>query len=292
MPPGLLVVVTDSGAVELLDSSSGKPVRTLVTSGAIGDEIAVSPDAKTIYFVRQSGCFGEIDSVPVAGGVAQNVAPGSFPAISPNGTMLAYATEPDLTQTGCAGSGNVAKQFAVVVRNLASGSERKFPMAPALVSNGLPAPISHLSWESDDKRLIVSIASAEDNEGWNLIAFNTATQRYYDAPNSYRLALSGANPTESYYREGVAIPDGNIFVSRYCCAGLSSPTSSILMQEVNTFGKLVHQIAVGFAGRQHLSLDVDPSGKWFLYLSGPDLYVSNNGADPNLLTTGFVAAAW
>jgi hypothetical protein len=38
-------------------------------------------------------------------------------------------------------------------------------------------------------------------------------------------------------------------------------------------------------------LDVNPDGRWLLYLAGRDLYVSPGGAKPHLLTTSLIAAA-
>jgi len=42
--------VSTSGDVEFLDSSSGAVIRKLAT-GAIGDEISMSPDGARIYFM-------------------------------------------------------------------------------------------------------------------------------------------------------------------------------------------------------------------------------------------------
>ncbi len=55
---------------------------------------------------------------------------------------------------------------------------------------------------------------------------------------------------------------------------------------------LVGQVAIGWRDRDHTSLDADPSGRWLLYLSGPDLFLSLDGAAPFKLTTGLAAAAW
>lgn len=64
------------------------------------------------------------------------------------------------------------------------------------------------------------------------------------------------------------------------------------MWEVDADGLLTHQVAVGSAALDHTSLDVSADGKWLLYLAGSDLYVSQGGAKPHLLTTGLTAAAW
>jgi hypothetical protein len=96
----------------------------------------------------------------------------------------------------------------------------------------------------------------------------------------------------SYYREGVYLRDGDLFVNQMCCAGLPARVTSSLLLEVGPSGELVRQVAIGFRDRDHTSLSADPSGHWLLYLSGPDLFLSLDGAAPFKLTTGLTAAAW
>lgn len=55
---------------------------------------------------------------------------------------------------------------------------------------------------------------------------------------------------------------------------------------------MIRQVAVGFTDRDHTSLAVDRSGKELLYLSGTDLYVSDGGQRPRLVTGGVIAATW
>ena len=88
------------------------------------------------------------------------------------------------------------------------------------------------------------------------------------------------------------MPDGNLFVSRACCAGVPVRNTSRLMWEVTTAGGFVHQVAIGFPNLDHTSLDVSPTGDWLLYLAGTDLYVSQGGATPHEVTSALVAAAW
>jgi hypothetical protein len=51
-------------------------------------------------------------------------------------------------------------------------------------------------------------------------------------------------------------------------------------------------VAIGFTDRDHRSLDSDATGRWLLYLSGQDLYVSEDGRTPTRLASGLAAAAW
>jgi len=99
-------------------------------------------------------------------------------------------------------------------------------------------------------------------------------------------------PLQSYLREGVYMPNGDLFVSRACCGGFPMHNTSRLMWEVTVGGALVHQVAIGFPNLDHVSLDVSSDGNWLLYLAAHDLYVSAGGAAPRKITSGLIAAAW
>jgi len=292
--PPAVIAVTKGGALVILDSANGSIAKTLVPSGVIGDEISVSADRTTVYFAAAHGCTTEVESVPVTGGSPTLLGKGSLPAVSPDGAKLAMAREPSLT-TGCIPhTGDLTSQYKLVVRTLSGGGQVIYPMLAPGQSSGLPYPISHLSWSPDGTHLAVSISSAEDNEGWNLVILDTATARYYlSGAGDVSVPVTGQPSTsDSYLREGVFMPDGNLFVSRACCAGVPVRNTSRLMWEVNPAGALVHQVAIGFANLDHTSLDASASGKWLLYLGGDILYVSHDGHTPKQLATGLIAAAW
>ena len=291
-PPGM-VAVTSGGALVVLNSATGAPARTLVPGGVLGDEISVSPDGGTVYFAEKHGCTGDIAAVPVTGGSPVVIAAGTLPALSPDGKTLAFAREPSLT-TGCVpASGNLTTQFQLVLRTLSSGAERVLPMLPASQSSGLPAPISHVSWAADDSRLLVSVSSVQDNEGWQMVIVNTGSASFYlSGAGDVSVPVSGAAAQRSYWREGVFMPNGNLFVSRVCCAGFPVHNRSALLWEVSPGGVLQHQVAVGFPNLVHTSLAVNRAGRWLLYLAGTSLYVSDNGSTPRQLGAGLAAAAW
>ena len=287
--PGV-VAVTTSGAVVVLDPSTGGVTHTLVASGAVGDEIAVSPGG-TVYFAAARGCADEIESVPLAGGTPTMIAPGVLPAVSPDGTRLAFARNPLYLPDGC-NPPLSATHFTLAVRTLGIGHQVVYPMS-VNGDKALSSPISHLSWAPDGTRLAVSIRETQDNEGWNIILADTASAKYYlSGPGDAAVPLTGPQASRSYYREGVFLPDGSLFVNRVCCLGFPPHTTSSLMWEVGTSGGLVHQVAIGLTSRVHASLDVDATGRWLLYLSGTDLYVSRDGAAPVLAASGLAAAAW
>jgi hypothetical protein len=292
--PGI-VAVTTAGALVKLDPGTGSVTQTLVSGGVIGDEISVSPDGSTVYFAQQSGaCDRSIESISINGGNPTPIAAGVLPAISPDGTKLAFAQEPLLTQDCIPNQSNLTPDFKLVVRTLASGSQRVLSLPPQVRSGGLFIPISHLSWGPDSVQLAVSTSAVQDNEGWGLYLVNTSTAGYYAPPGAgiASVAVTGANSQRSYLREGVYLPNGNLFISRACCAGVPVRNTSRLMWVVAPNGVLVHEVAIGYPNLDHVSLAADSSGQWLLYLGGGDLYVSQGGNRPSKLASGLLAAAW
>ena len=81
-------------------------------------------------------------------------------------------------------------------------------------------------------------------------------------------------------------------MNQVCCTGVPARVTSSLLLETGPSGQMIRQVAIGFKDRDHTSLGADPSGHWLLYLSGPDLFLSLDGAAPFKLTTGLTAAAW
>jgi hypothetical protein len=283
--------VTSKGALVVLDPATGTTLRTLVPYGVLPEEISAAPDGRVYYAVAR-GCGTAIYSVPVTGGSSTKVATGAQPAVSPDGTRLAFVREP------YAGGGQPAfsrctpaNTVSLVIRDLATGAETAYPRAPGL-SAALVYPISHLSWSPGGTRLALSFGEVQDNSGWNLVIWDPATARYYmyaRPVQAGQVPVEGANQG-FYYREGVYLPNGDLLVNRVCCGGVPVRNTSSLIQEVSTSGVPVHQVAVGFTNRVHSSLDA--LGRWTLYLSGNALFVSKNGRAPSLLTSGLVAAAW
>jgi hypothetical protein len=288
-----MVAVTQGGALVTLNPATGTVAQTLVSSHVLGDEISVSSTGM-VYFAAQHGCKDEIETIPVAGGAVATIALGLLPAVSPDGTKLAYADQPVIAPGCVPHVTDLVTLYHVDIRTLNSGAIVKLSMVPPAQDGGLPYPISHLSWAPDNDHLAVSIQSPEDNEGWNFNILDTAQAQYYLSGTGVTSVPVTGTPTPhlSYYREGVYMPNGDLFVSRACCAGIPVHNTSRLMWEVTTSGALVHQVAIGFPNLDHVSLDVSSDGNWLLYLAGNDLYVSQGGATPREITSGLIAAAW
>jgi len=290
--PGI-VAVTTAGALVRLNPATGATEQTLVSSGVLGDEISASATG-TLYFAVKNGCTGKIESIPASGGTPAVIASGSVPAVSSDGTTLAYADEPAQREGCLTGSADPVSLYHLEIRKLSGGPTTALRAVPVSQDSGLPSPISHLSWSSDNVHLAVSIAAVQDNEGWGVNLVDTSRARYYlSGAGVTSVPVTGSpTPQQSYLREGVYMPDGGLFVSRACCGGDPPRNTSRLMWEVGPDGLLTHQVAVGFATVDHTSLDVSADGRWLLYLAGNDLYVSPGGARPHRLRTGLTAAAW
>jgi hypothetical protein len=291
--PPAIVAVTTHGALVALNPATGTATTTLVHGGVLGDEVSVSAGGM-VYFAKKHGCSSEIEAVPVAGGSVADITAGSEPAVSADGTKLAYSVQPTLTAGCTPDSADLTSLYKLAIRTLSSGSTVLYPAVPASQDTGLPVPISHLSWAADNEHLAVSIASAEDNEGWNVVLVDTSAAQYYETGSgTVSVPVTGSPSVQrSYLREGIYLPDGDLFVSRACCAGVPTQNTSRLMWEVSTSGNLVHQVAVGYPNLDHVSLAASQDGNWLLYVAGGDLYVSQGGSTPKELATGFVAAAF
>lgn len=291
--PGILAVTT-AGALVRIDPVTGSVQQTLVASGVLGDEISVSPDQKTVYYSQQSGCHAEIKSISTSGGTPASIASGQLPAISPDGTKLAFAQQ-GLLRTNCIANQSTLASLKVVIDTLPAGPRKVLPAPPQVQQSGLFVPISHLSWAADNVRLAVSTMAVQDNEGWGLNIIDTRVARHYVGPGpgvTSVPATGSPDAQRSYIREGVFLPDGNLFVSRACCGGVPVRNTSRLMWEVTPGGDLVHQVAIGYPNLEHVSLAASPAGQFLLYLAGTDLYVSQNGNTPAKLTSGLIAATW
>jgi hypothetical protein len=286
-----IIAVTSQGALVVLDPLTGLARKILVRDRVLPGVVSVSPDGRTVYFAAAHGCEGRIESVPAAGGRVSVIAPGMLPAVSPDGTRLAFVRK----ASGCSHPGPGAASPEVVIRDLAGGGEKVLRAGPHPAS---PGSVPELSWSPDGRRLLVSVGAAKDNTAspaWILVRVDPATARYYlpsARSGASAVPVTGPDAARSYYRGGVFLPGGNLFVDRICCTDGRARQTSDLLWEIAPSGRLVRQVAIGWLDRDHYSLDGDPSGRWLLYLSGPDLFLSLDGNAPFKLTTGLGAAAW
>lgn len=124
--PDEVAAVLGDGRLVILDSDSGEIRRTLLEGIEVDDPtkngIAMSPGGDRVFVVRpespQAGGH-ELVAVPAEGGQPEVVAQGRAPAVSPDGTTLAYV-EVEVPEEQRA-----RPEPGIVLRDLDTGDERR-----------------------------------------------------------------------------------------------------------------------------------------------------------------------
>src|SRR5215469_6407605 len=128
--PPAMVAVTAAGALVTLNPATGVVEKTLVPTGVMGDEISVSSSGQ-VYFAVQNGCTSKIEEISASGGTAGVLTLGSLPAVSPDGTKLAYASQPVRSAACPVSSNDLLPLYHLVVRTLSSGATDSVSMMSA-----------------------------------------------------------------------------------------------------------------------------------------------------------------
>jgi hypothetical protein len=143
-PPLVAIAVSSthgsSGRIELISPSTGR-VAKVVAQVSTGNGFAFSPDLKSLYVVGPVRGTIQIRRISVATGKASFVADGAYPAISPSGRYLAYAT---------------GRQFSsIAVRDLRTGRTRVTDLGPLLGPGGNLLNGGGICWLGNGTELIV-----------------------------------------------------------------------------------------------------------------------------------------
>lgn len=158
--PSRIVAVTYDGRLVVLDSRTGRVVRTLArdadaSNGHAG--VSVSPDGKFAYYTRTTAAtcdenldgkqepITDIAAVRVSGqGRAMRVAANvRWPAVSPDGRYLAYSGIPNCSDAG----------QAIVISGLVPGA-RGLRFDSVNVPAGTPGTVYGLAWAPDSRHLL------------------------------------------------------------------------------------------------------------------------------------------
>ena len=128
-----------SSRIELISPRTGRVTKVVARVGS-GNGFALSPDSKDVYVVGPAGPAIEIRRLSVATGKVSLVADGVYPAVSPDGRYLAYATGGRFSQ--------------VAVRDLRTGRTRVIDLRSLLGSDGSFLNQGAITWLGDGDEVI------------------------------------------------------------------------------------------------------------------------------------------
>jgi hypothetical protein len=281
MPATFVAAVHDpgrSGSMRLavVSRATGKAVRYLEPAShqSIPSDLAVSTDRTTVWFAY-GGCVPErgVFRVAVRGGaVAKVIADGAEElAVSQDGRKLAYIS------TGC---GTRGSQGDVVVRDLASGAERRWPTS----SGGPVGQLSlqqPLAWSPDGRHLAVVVGDVDQRQQVRLVD-TTRVGSLAGAP-IVRVPDSGCWFTNVAYQPR----SGRLAVVEEChvasaAGGQVLARSRLLFFDPSSRRLLARSLVLSVAGLPDVfSMSFDPSGRYLLYWAGQ---IVGGDSEPEPLT--------
>lgn len=271
-PDTIVAARTDGRVVEM--SADGTERRTLL-DGERGsaETVSLTPDGRAVYVGLSTG---NIVRIPMSGGDPVVVTKGSNPAVSPDGTRLAYvsprAYPPD--------------PHFIVVRDLATGIEQRWRWtnqsfeAAEYLEGGL-------SWAPDGRRLSFGVAYESPPDV--RVLDTTKTVELRDVP-PLRVHADDAEVGPGRFRGG----KGTLVVDTDCCwpeyemHGVPGrllevdPDTGTVLAELQKHSDTVHLV------------DFDRSGRHMLFSVGSTSLASWTEDEPGsrLIGTGIVAADW
>src|SRR5581483_1240995 len=310
LPPSrpAALVAAQGGALVRLDPATGARRSTIVSAAGLpGVGIgAVSLDRvhDIVYYDTLAGsdCLfapsGSIWRVPLAGDPPTRVAAGTSPAVSADGTLLAYVAEtchrcvPDDPRTGCQAPfdphGTIAGD-ELRVRTLATGADYAITSERHRDQTWLFV-VDQLSWSPDNATIALSAGTVQDNEGREVRLVAAHPGPGLDTAPTVKPLPLGSVP---YVSPATYLPDGTLFAHEGCCEGWGNLAQASRLLVVDpTTGARIAQVATGFPERSHHDLVADATGAWLLYGLDNDLMVSGNRDRPTTLAHNVSAAAW
>jgi hypothetical protein len=290
-PP--IAALTTGGALVLLDPETGAVTSTvyegLTTSDPSKTSLTVSPDGLFAYASRvvstEVGTAWEILRVSLASGSADLVAEGIMPAISPDGATLAYAgRDPSFQVDPNFPEDDVG--LALVLRDLATGAERYIGTG----HGGNPSAwLDQIAWSTDGTTLFVPMGM----EGSSLYALDESATDFEGA-----LSLGDDDGTMSE-SEPIVLADGTLLVS---CSPYDDLPDETYVAVIDPLTGSVAAHVEPLAGWGIFDMAARPRGAGLAFLAddpavddgapGGNLYRWDDGGEPQLLGTGFLAVAW
>jgi Tol biopolymer transport system component len=261
--PPELVATTTWGALVIVSTRDGRVLRTLTPDAVVDDVPSRSPDGQWVYFGGRPddrNCRQRLYRARASGeSPPEEVGVGTAPAVSPDGTRLAYA-----------GPGTVCHN-ALVVRTLATGEERSWSV-PERPFNRLSATsISVLRWSPDGRHVVFPAFGG---------LYVVDTQRPGDLSESRRL--------EGDLHAPAWLPDGRLVALRTVREGERVREQVVVLDPETLDLEPLMYAAVDATG-----LDVDPSGRFIVVVNRRgDLFVSADRGPLRRLAGNLRTAAW
>lgn len=270
--PDRIVVAREDGRVITVSSDDGRPINEISRAPAgarIVGSLAVTDDGATVYFATtgDTECDYDLVEANTDGGAQRVVGRGRLPAISPDGSRLAYVTG----SRGCPSE--------LVVRDLGTGDEARW----ASGFGDAWREVHALSW-LDGERLVYEVNIEESSE---LRTFRTTS------PADATLAkgrLVGPRGEGSWGEPVYFTPLDALLVHEVCCHPDFDTTIHVIAVDPDD-GSTVDELFDVPRAIDVLSVDAARRHA-LLTLRNGDVYRWSGSDRPTKVTTGAVAADW
>jgi len=266
-PPGSILIGLQNGNLELLSPTTGRVERTVSLSPPSAAALSVTGNGRTVYVQHDDGQQSIIDRLSLSGGSQTFVVDGSDPAISPDGSELAYLPPVPIN----------AWPRTVAVLNTRTGATRTWEMpylpgaGPIRTPKGvnpaaeLPA-VSLLSWDPDGVHLAVTELARAIDARIGIELLDTSQPRASDNPQLVATSPTGQSVPEWAY--GMYRGDTGQFVVIASCSPAdcgSGNTTLLLDVDLRTGQSTKVGTLAGEPGGAAIAFD--RSGDTFAYVA-------------------------